>query len=105
MGSTSFKEVEQLSREQALVLDFSASYCAPCEQLDVVLQGLEHDYGSRVRVLKVDIGECSELAQHFGVRSVPTLLGIVAGEVRAQQAASRAPTGCESYLRSSQWHR
>lgn len=56
------------------VVDFYASWCGPCKALSSVLEELSDTYKERVDFYKVNTGEELELASHFGVRSVPTLL-------------------------------
>jgi thioredoxin 1 len=76
---------EVLDAHHAVVVDFSAPWCGPCKQLDRVLDELGAAYHGRLTVVTVDIDAAPALAQRFGVRSVPTLLGFARGAVVAQQ--------------------
>lgn len=68
-----------------VVVDFTGSYCAPCKQLEPILGDLANEYRDAIEVLTVDIEEHPELAQRYGVRSVPTLIAFHSGQVRGQQ--------------------
>ena len=75
----------------ALVVDFTGSYCAPCKQLAPILATLAEEFGTRVQLMVVDIEEHPALAQRYGVRSVPTLIGFHEGKVRSQQVGFSSP--------------
>ncbi len=62
--------------ERPALIDFYATWCAPCKALTPVLESLAEDYEYRDRVdfYKIDIDTEQQLAAMFGVRSVPTLL-------------------------------
>jgi thioredoxin 1 len=70
---------------QGVIVDFTGARCAPCKLLLPILADLAEEYRGRLEVLTVDIEEHPDLAQRYGVRSVPTLVGFSGGEVRAQQ--------------------
>ncbi|MFZ5532256.1 MAG: thioredoxin [Pseudomonadota bacterium] len=62
------------SRTQPVLVDFWATWCAPCKTLKPVLEQLAQDYGGAFLLAKVDIDKEQALASHHGVRSVPTVL-------------------------------
>ena len=75
-------EAEVLSSPHPVVIDFWAPWCGPCTAIAPVLDELADQYGGKVRVAKINVDEEQELAQKFGVRGIPTLYGLVGGEVR-----------------------
>ncbi|MFB9991628.1 thioredoxin [Deinococcus oregonensis] len=62
------------------LVDFWAPWCAPCRALAPTLTELASDYAGRVTVAKLDVDEWPELAGHYGVRSLPTLILFQAGQ-------------------------
>ena len=58
-----------------VVIDFHAKWCGPCKILAPIIDELDKEYDN-VDLYKVDIEDEMELAQAFGVMSVPTLLFI-----------------------------
>jgi thioredoxin 1 len=70
---------EETVEEQPIVLfDFYADWCGPCEMLEPIVESVAAETNAAVG--KVDIDANQELAQRFGVRSIPALLLFVDGE-------------------------
>lgn len=58
-----------------VMVDFWATWCGPCRMLGPVIEQLAEDYeGKDVIIGKVDVDENPELAQRYGVMSIPTVL-------------------------------
>jgi thioredoxin 1 len=53
--------------------DFYADWCGPCKQQDPILEDLEEEWGD-VEFEKIDVEEQQEVANEYGVRSIPTLV-------------------------------
>ena len=58
------------------VIDFYADWCYPCKMVAPVLEELSKKYAGKVNIYKVNTDEESELAEYFGIRSIPSLLFI-----------------------------
>jgi len=65
---------EVLQAEGLVLVDFWAAWCPPCRRLAPTLDALAADYQGRVSVTKVDVDANPELAQRYGVQSIPTLI-------------------------------
>ena len=63
---------ELISNGEVLV-DFFATWCGPCRMLGPVLEEVSNDRVG-VKIVKIDVDECPNLARSFGVMSVPTLI-------------------------------
>ena len=66
----------QFLGDQPAIVDFYASWCAPCRMLSPVLDDVARDYDGKLDVYKIDVDKEPELANAFKVRSIPTLLFI-----------------------------
>lgn len=67
-------EFNELMDEEAVLVDFFATWCGPCKMLSPVLESVADKMGNRVHIVKVDVDESPELAAKFGVMSVPTMI-------------------------------
>jgi len=62
------------------VVDFWASWGGPCKMLSPVIESLAEQYDGKVLVAKVNVDEEPDLAQRFGVMSIPTVVFMKSGE-------------------------
>ncbi|MBW2526627.1 MAG: thioredoxin [Deltaproteobacteria bacterium] len=59
-----------------VVVDFWAPWCAPCRMMAPIFEEVGKQFEGRVHFLKVDTEEVPEVAQAFGVRSIPTVVAL-----------------------------
>jgi thioredoxin 1 len=73
-------EREVLKSEQPVLVDFWADWCAPCHQIAPAIEELAHEFDGSATIAKLNVDEEPELARHYGVRSIPSLLFFRSGE-------------------------
>lgn len=64
---------EVLQAQEPVLVDFWASWCAPCRRLMPIVEEIS-DKTAGVKVCKANVGEQKEIAARYGVQSVPTLI-------------------------------
>jgi thioredoxin 1 len=69
--------------------DFTAKWCGPCRVMDPVLASIEKEYGSRVRIEKIDVDEDQLRTQQYNVRSMPTFVLVRDGREVGRAIGSR----------------
>ena len=69
LNSKNFKK-EVLENKGRILVDFNATWCGPCQMLGITLEELSDEFN----IASVDIDENPELAEEFGVRSIPCLV-------------------------------
>lgn len=62
--------------DKPAIVDFYATWCGPCKRVAPMLEDLAKEYDGKIVVYKVDVDQEKELAQAFGITSIPTLLFI-----------------------------
>ncbi len=78
------QDVVDASRQQPVLVDFWADWCAPCKQLMPVLEKLAEEYKGAFLLAKVNCDQEQELAAQIGVRSLPTVILIKDGQLADQ---------------------
>jgi putative thioredoxin len=74
------QEVVDTSMQVPVLVDFWAEWCGPCKQLTPLLAKLEAQYAGRVKLVTVDTEAQPQLAQHFQIKSLPTVYAFVNGQ-------------------------
>lgn len=69
------------SSELPVLVDFSATWCAPCRALSPVVEKLANELDGHALVYKIDIDESPEVTNRYGIRSVPTVMVFRRGKV------------------------
>ena len=70
---------EVLESDKPVLLDFWAVWCGPCRMLSPVVDEVAEERAD-IKVGKVNVDDCPDLAAQFGVMSIPTLIVIKGGQ-------------------------
>jgi thioredoxin len=63
------------------LVDFWAEWCGPCRMQLPILEEVSEEIGEKATVGKINVDHELELAQRFGVQSIPTLILFKDGEI------------------------
>lgn len=91
MKNITGKEMKSLVADTAklIVVDFSASWCGPCQMLHPVLEALSTEMADTVTFYKIDVDQSQDEASAMGVRGVPTMVVFHGGREVDRQVGFR----------------
>ncbi len=92
---------EVLESGVPVLVDFWATWCAPCRAIAPSLEELATQYKGKAKVAKIDIDANQQVAQQFGIRSIPTLLVFKGGKVVSQIVGAVAKNKLEEALQKA----
>lgn len=84
-----------------VVVDFWASWCAPCRSIAPILTHLKQEYNGRVDVWQVNADDYPLLLHKLGVRGIPTLIAFNHGYEITRVIGARPPQVLESIFRAA----
>lgn len=79
------KEFAEVKEKEVALIDFSAGWCGPCKMIAPILEEISEEMNDQVSFYNVDVDECGELAQEFGITSIPALVVLKKGEKAGMQ--------------------
>ncbi len=74
-------EIEILKSNRPAIVDFWATWCAPCKAIVPILEDMAETYIGKVKVAKMNVDENPATPGKYGVRGIPTLILFKDGEV------------------------
>jgi len=91
-------DADVLQNSKAVLLDFWAEWCGPCKMIAPLLDEVADKYEDKLDVVKLNVDENPNVAQKFGIRSIPTLILFKEGAVQAQLMGAMPMRQLEEFL-------
>ena len=86
LNKNNFEEFK--NNTEVILIDFYADWCGPCRMLSPIIDEIANERND-IAVGKINVDNEPELAEKFGVFSIPTLVIIKNGEIVHQSAGAR----------------
>ncbi len=71
-GTESFDDI--INGSTPVIVDFYATWCKPCKVQAPIVEEIQTELGDKVRVIKVDVDVEEDLANRYGIQSIPTIM-------------------------------
>jgi thioredoxin len=91
-------EQDVLKSEKPVVVDFWAEWCGPCHAVTPVLEKIADERKDELKVVKLNIDEEQEIAQRYGIVSIPTIVLFKDGEPAAAAIGAQPKGALERSL-------
>ena len=91
-------DTEVLRSEKPVIVDFWAEWCGPCHAVAPVLDRIVEERSGEVRLVKLNIDEQQEIAQRYGIASIPTMILFRDGEPAAAAIGAQPKGSLERSL-------
>lgn len=90
---------EATSSEKTVLLDFYADWCGPCRMVSPLVDEIAQE-NPQYFVGKINVDDEPELAQKFGVMSIPKLIVMNKGQITEQSVGARSKAQILDMLKS-----
>jgi len=67
-------ENDVLQSAKPVLVDFWATWCAPCRMLEPTVAAVAQQYSASARVVKVNVDDNPSISQRYGIKGIPTLI-------------------------------
>ena len=85
INEANFNEV--LNSDKTVLLDFYANWCGPCKMISPLVSEISEE-NPQYFIGKIDVDDSPQLAQQFGVASIPTLVVMKGGKIVNQSVGA-----------------
>ena len=87
-----------ISDSRPVIVDFHAVWCSPCKIQSPILKEVATELGDRIRIIKIDVDQNSEIASQYKIQSVPTLIIFKNGKLVWRQSGVVSKSQLKSIL-------
>ncbi len=94
-------DADVLQSSTPVLVDFWATWCAPCKAIAPVLEKLAGEYSGKIKIGKVNVDENPSTPGQYGVRGIPTLILFKDGQIVDQLVGAVPKNQLESLLQKA----
>ena len=90
-----------LKNSGVCLVDFWAEWCGPCKQILPILEEIASEENNDVTIAKINIDENPRVATDYGIRSIPTMLLFVNGELKDTKVGALLKQELNDWIKSN----
>lgn len=91
-------DADVLQEKLPVLVDFWAEWCQPCKMISPVVDDVAKEYHGRLKVVKINVDENTEIPSKYGVRGIPSLLLFKGGSVIATKVGAMSKSQLASFV-------
>ena len=81
-----------------VLIDFWAEWCGPCKMIGPILEELAEELDDKIKIVKIDVDNNNQTAMKYSIRSIPTLMIIKEGIVKAQHIGAASKSQIQEFI-------
>jgi thioredoxin 1 len=89
-----------LGSDKPVLVDFWAEWCGPCKMIGPALEEISEELADKVKIVKVDIMENTDISSQYGVQSIPLMILFKDGQPVAQKLGAAPKSQLKGWLES-----
>jgi len=82
------QDVIEASKSMPVIVDMYADWCGPCQMVAPIIEELSNEYESKVKFVKVNTDDNSQLASKYEIMSIPTIMVFMYGTLVFKEAGA-----------------
>ena len=94
-------EDEVVNAEGPVLVDYWADWCGPCKMIAPILDEIAGEYGTKVKIAKLNIDENPATPPKYGIRGIPTLMLFKGGNVEATKVGAVSKSQLTAFIDSN----
>lgn len=91
-------EKEVVKNEKPVIIDFFTVWCPPCKMLSPIMEKLSDEYKDKVEIIKMDLDQCPNTGNTFGVDRIPTVIFFSNGKPKSSFIGFREEVDIKGWI-------